>query len=163
MWKQLTQKARKAILVAHQEAVRLGYGSVCSEHLLLALLREEECTASMILARLGLDLGTIRVQVMKQLSPGGESLDGMQLAPDAKHAIDFAFAEVLKLEDEWVGTEHLLVGLVHDAGGKASRILNNLGVNLQKVHEELRNVKAGTLSFGSVPHELAASSTVYAT
>jgi len=161
MWKQLTQKARKAILVAHEEAVRLGYSSVCSEHLLLALIREEECTAAMILARMGLDLGTVRVQIMKQLSPGKESLDGMQLAPDAKHAIDFAFAEVTHMQDDWVGTEHLLVGLVHDAGGKASHVLNSLGINVQKVREELSNVKAGTLPFGTVAAELTAPSPAY--
>lgn len=161
MWKQLTQKARKAILVAHEEAGRLGYNCVHSEHLLLALLREDECTASMILARLGLDVGTVRVQIMKQLSPGGESLDGMQLAPDAKHAIDFAFAEVMHLQDDWVGTEHLLAGLVHDAGGKASRVLNGLGVNVQRVRHELRNVKAGTLPLGSMQKEYASSVPAY--
>jgi len=150
MWRQLTQKARKAILVAHEEAERLGYNHVGSEHLLLAITREEDCVASMILNRLGIDAGTVRVEVMRKVSPGTESLEEMQLAADAKHAIDFAFDEVKLMKDEWVGTEHLLIGLVHEAGGVASGVLCELGADLAKLRTQLRNVKAGTLPFGRI-------------
>ena len=148
MWKQLTQRARKAIFLAQQEAERLGYNHVGSEHLLLALLREEDCVAARILERLGLDLGTVRLEVMSHISRGSDHLgEDMQLAPDAKHAIDFAFNEVTEMKDDWVGTEHLLIGLVHEAGGMASKVLTKLGVDLNLVRSHLRHLKAGTLPF----------------
>ena len=147
MWRQLTQKARKAILLAHEEAERLGYNHVGSEHLLLAITREEDCVAAMMLERLGIDLGTIRCKIMRNVNPGVESLDNMQLAPDAKHAIDFAFDEVKLMSDDWVGTEHLLIGLVHEVGGVASSVLGELGADLSTLRTQLRNIKAGTLPF----------------
>ena len=161
MWRQLTQKARKAIFLAQEEAERLGYNHVGSEHLLLALTREEDCVATMVLDRLGLDPGTVRSAVMKQLSRGHENLDDLQLAPDAKHAIDFAFSEVKQMKDEWVGTEHLLIGLMYEAGGLASKVLNDLGVDLFKLKDELRNVKAGTLPLAYISECPAVSTVAY--
>lgn len=150
MWRQLTEKARKAILLAHEEAERLGYNHVGSEHLLLAITREEDCVAAMMLNRLGLDLGTVRCEIMRRVSPGGETLDDMQLSSDAKHAIDFAFAETKLLKDDWVGTEHLLIGLVHEAGGVASTVLSELGADLTTLRSQLRHVKAGKLPFDKI-------------
>lgn len=150
MWRQLTEKARRAILLAHEEAERLGYDHVGSEHLLLAITREEDCVAAMMLNRLGIDLGTVRCEVMRRIEPGAEGLDDMQLQPDAKHAIDFAFSEVKLLKDDWVGTEHLLIGLVHEVGGIASGVLVELGADMSALRHQLRNVKAGTLPFDKI-------------
>jgi ATP-dependent Clp protease ATP-binding subunit ClpC len=150
MWRQLTQKARKAIFLAYEEAERLGYSHVGSEHLLLAITREDDCTAALMLEKLGVDLGSIRQEVMGKVIRGAESLDDMQLSPDAKHAIDFAFDEVKLMKDDWVGTEHLLIGLTHEAGGLASKILREHSVDLNKVRGELRHVKAGTLPLGRI-------------
>jgi ATP-dependent Clp protease ATP-binding subunit ClpC len=148
MWRQLTQRARKAIFLAQEEAERLGYAHVGSEHLLLALTREEDCVAAMMLDRMGIDSGTLRAGIMAQLSRGSDHLgEDIQLAADAKHAIDFAFNEVKLLKDDWVGTEHLLIGLVHEAGGLASKVLADMGIDLTRVREQLRQVKAGTLPF----------------
>ncbi|MHB0913612.1 MAG: Clp protease N-terminal domain-containing protein [Armatimonadota bacterium] len=158
MWRQLTQRARKAVFLAHEEAERLGYNHVGSEHLLLALMREEDCVAIRILERLGIDPGTVRVETMKHLSRGSETLAEMQLAPDAKHAIDFAFSEVKQMKDDWVGTEHLLLGLVHEAGGIASSVLLGMGIDLLTVRDQLRQLKAGTLPFEGAPKNLTAVS-----
>jgi ATP-dependent Clp protease ATP-binding subunit ClpC len=148
MWRQLTPRARKAIFLAQEEAERLGYSHTGPEHLLLALAREEDCVADQVLDRLGLDVGTIRVEIMNNLSRGQDPLGNeLQLTVEAKHAVDYAFAEAKELNDDWVGTEHLLLGLAHDTGGLASKVLNNLGVDLMQIKNQLRNVKAGTLQF----------------
>lgn len=151
MWKQLTQKARKAIFLAQEEAGRLGYNHVGSEHLLLALAREEDCVASRILEQLGVDVGTIRVEVIGQLSRGSEPLgEEMQLTAEAKEAIDLAFDEGKQMKDEWVGTEHLLIGLARSAEGMASQVLSRLGVDVSQIRCQLRNLQAGTLPFERV-------------
>lgn len=147
MWKQLTQKARKAIFLAHEEAERLGYNHVGTEHLLLAILREEDCVAAMVLERIGLDIGTVRVAVMSKLTRGSEGLDELQLTPEAKHAIDSAFDEARLNKEDWVGTEHLLIGLAHEIGGTAAVVLNELGAGVLEIRNQLRHIKAGTLPF----------------
>jgi len=148
MWKQLTQKARKAIFLAQEEAGRLGYNHVGPEHLLLALLREEDCVAARILERIGLDTGTVRARLMSKLSRGSDLLgEDMQLSPEAKETIDLAFEEGRQMNDDWVGTEHLLLGLVRASGGAVTEVLEGLGVDLSRTRGELRNLKAGTLPF----------------
>lgn len=151
MWKQLTQKARKAIFLAQEEAGRLGYGRVGPEHLLLALIREEGCIAATILERLGLDLGTVRVEVMGQLSRGSDALGAdMQLTPEAKKAIDLAFDEGKQRKDDWIGTEHLLIGLTRGIGSVASKVLDQLGADTAGIRIQLRNLHAGTLPFEEI-------------
>ncbi len=151
MWRQLTQHARKAIFLAQHEAGRLGYSHVGPEHLLLALIREDDCVAASLLERLGIDLGTIRSEVMNRVSKGSERLgEEMQLTVDAKHVIDHAFAEGKRLNDEWIGTEHLLLGLAREAGGVAADVLNRLGADPSSILNQLRNLQAGRLPFGKL-------------
>jgi len=149
MWKQLTQKARKAIFLAQEEAGRLGYSNVGPEHLLLALAREDDCMAVRILEGLGLDPGTLRVQVMKELSRGSETLGHeMQLTAEAKAAIDLAFSESMQMKEDWVGTEHLLLGILRSAESSAARVLGDLGADITQVRTQLQNLKAGALPLG---------------
>lgn len=146
MWKQLTQKARKAIFLAQEEAGRLGYSHVGPEHLLLALAREEDCLAVGILEGLGVDCGTVRVQVMQHLSRGSEVLgQEMQLTTEAKSVIDLAFAESREMKEEWVGTEHLLIGILRSTESVAAKVLTGLGVDLVRARTQVRSLKAGTL------------------
>jgi ATP-dependent Clp protease ATP-binding subunit ClpC len=149
MWRQLTQHARKAIFLAQHEAGRLGYSHVGPEHLLLALIREDDCVAASLLERLGIDLGTLKSEVMKDVSKGSEHLgEEMQLTVDAKQVIDYAFAEGRRLNDEWIGTEHLLLGLARETGGVAASVLNRLGADPNTILHQLRNLQAGRLPFG---------------
>lgn len=151
MWKQLTQKARKAIFLAQEEAGRLGYSHVGSEHLLLALVREEDCVAASILERLGLDLGSIRIEIMSHLSKGQEVLgDDMQLNGDAKAVIDLAFAEGRRMKDDWIGTEHLLIGLARGKSCLAAKVLTRMGARPAEIRRQLRQLHAGTLPFEHV-------------
>jgi ATP-dependent Clp protease ATP-binding subunit ClpC len=147
MWKQLTQKARKAIFLAQEEAGRLGYSHVGPEHLLLALAREEDCMAVRILEGLGIDPGTVRVKVMKELSRGSEVLgQEMALTTEAKSVIDLAFAESRDMKEEWVGTEHLLIGILRSSESTAAKVLTELGVDLVRARTQVRSLKAGTLN-----------------
>ena len=146
MWKQLTQKARKAIFLAQEEAGRLGYSHVGPEHLLLAMAREDDCLAVRVLEELGLDPGTVRVLVMERISRGEEILgQEMQLTREAKSVIDLAFAESRDMKEEWVGTEHLLMGILRSTESMAARILSEFGVDLGRARTQLRHVKAGAL------------------
>lgn len=149
MWKQLTQRARKAIFLAQEEAGRLGYSHVGPEHILLALSREEDCLATRILDQLGLDPGTVRVELMSVLSKGDEPLgDDMQLTPEAKQVIDTAFDECRQAKDDWVGTEHLLIALARETTGLASQVLHRLGADVSSIRAQLRGMHGGTLPFG---------------
>lgn len=151
MWRQLTQHARKAIFLAQQEAEKLGYSHVGPEHLLLALIREEDCVAASLLERLGIDLGTVKSEVMSSVSKGTDHIgDDMQLTVDAKQVVDYAFAEGRRLSDEWIGTEHLLLGLARETGGIAANVLNRLGADPSAILSQLRNLQAGRLPFGQI-------------
>jgi len=148
MWKQLTQKARKAIFLAQEEAGRLGYNHAGTEHLLLALIREEDCVAARILERAGVDLGTVRLEVMGRVSRGSDMLgEDMQLTAEAKAAVDLAFDESKRMKEDWVGTEHLLLGLVRSTSGLASKVLRGLGVDVSQIRTELRSLHSGALPF----------------
>lgn len=151
MWKQLTQKARKAIFLAQEEAGRLGYSNVGPEHLLLALAREDDCMAVRILDGLGLDAGTVRAKTMRQLSRGNETLSQeMQLTTEAKAVIDLAFSESRQMKEDWVGTEHLLLGIVRSTESTAAKVLADLGADMMNVHTQLLNLKAGALPMGGL-------------
>ena len=151
MWKQLTQKARKAILHAQEEAGKLGYSHAGPEHLLLALAKEPDCVAERILEALGVDPGTVRAETMKHLSRGNEQLgEDMQLTTGAREAIHLAFDESKQQNEDWVGTEHLLIGLV-SVCGLASEVLKELGADLPRIRIQLRSLQAGTLPFENAP------------
>lgn len=148
MWKQLTQQARKAIFLAQEEAARLGYNHTGPEHLLLALIREEECFAVRILEHLGVDLGTVRAEVMGKVSRGSEALgEEMQLTSQAKKVIDLAFEEGKQMKEDWVGTEHLLIGLASEPSGLASAVLRSVGADPAGIRTQLKDLQAGALPF----------------
>lgn len=150
MWKQLTQKARKAIFLAQEEAGRLGYNHVGTEHLLLAIIREDDCIAATMLERLGLDLGTIRSVIMEKLSKGSDMLgEDMQLTAEAKQAIQLAFEEGKQMREEWIGTEHLLIGLARESSSVASKVLADLGAETAGLRIQMRNLHA-TLPFDEI-------------
>ncbi|MCL6518655.1 MAG: hypothetical protein K6T99_02370 [Armatimonadetes bacterium] len=149
MWKQLTQKAQKAVFLALEEAGKLGYSHVGPEHLLLALVREEDCLAARILERIGVDLGTVRSEIMKRLSRGSETLsDGLELTAEAKHVIDLAFDESRQAKEDWIGTEHLLIGLAEEPHSIAAQFLAEHGIDAALIRRELRSMQAGALPFG---------------
>lgn len=132
MWQRFTERARKVIFYAQEEAQHLGEGYVSTEHILLGLVREDDSSAGRILETLGVSLSGVRAELMKNLPRGdARSSPDMTLTPRAKRVIDLAYDEARDLNNNYIGTEHLLLGLIREGDGIAGRVLAKLGVNLE--------------------------------
>ena len=138
MWQRFTERARKVVFYAQEEAQKFGEGYVSTEHLLLGLVRETDSVAARVLERLGVSLSRIRSEVEKQL-PRGEARQSqdMTLTPRAKRVIDLAYDEARNLNNNYIGTEHLLLGLIREGDGLAGRVLAKLGVELERARREV--------------------------
>ena len=139
MWQRFTERARKAVFYAQEEAGRLGQNYVMPEHLLLGLIREDDSVAARILDRIGVSRDLIRSEVERQVSRGnGGGGQDMQLTPAAKKVIDLAYAEARDLKNNYIGGEHLLLGLIGEGEGLAARVLTGLGLTLDATRNEVR-------------------------
>jgi ornithine carbamoyltransferase len=145
MWQRFTERARRVVFFAQEEAGRLGENYILTEHLLLALLRENDSVAARILDRMDVSLGHIRNEIERQVKRGDGRLgQEMQLTPRAKRVIDLAYDEARQLNVNYIGTEHLLLGLIREGEGLAGRVLMKLGVELEKVRREVITLTDGT-------------------
>lgn len=132
MFERFTERARKVIILAREEAIRLGHNFVGTEHLLLGLVREGDGLATAILKKLSVNLATLKGEVEKivsvgsQVSPGGE----VPFTPQAKKVLEYAISEARSMGHNYIGTEHLLLGLVREGEGIASLVLRDLGVTI---------------------------------
>ncbi len=152
MWQRFTERARKVVFYAQEEAQKFGEGYVSTEHLLLGLVRESDSVAARVLEKLGVSLNRIRSEVEKQL-PRGDARQNqdMTLTPRAKRVIDLAYDEARNLNNNYIGTEHLLLGLIREGDGLAGRVLAKLGVELEKARREvmaLQDTETQTKSSG---------------
>ncbi len=142
MWQRFTERARKVIFYAQEEAQRLGDSQVSTEHLLLGLVRESDSVAARILDRLGVSLQRIRAEIERYASRGDIRHGAeMQLTSRAKRVIDLAYDEARQLNNNYIGTEHLLLGLIREGEGLAARVLNKLGVDLERARREVMNLQ----------------------
>ncbi|HEY3328508.1 MAG TPA: Clp protease N-terminal domain-containing protein [Capsulimonadaceae bacterium] len=133
MWQRFTERARKVIFYAQEEAQRLGENYVSTEHMLLGLVRENDSVAAKLLDEMGVSLGRIRSEIERIVTRGDGRLgQDMLLTPRAKRVIDLAYDEARQLDNEYIGTEHLLLGLVREGEGLAGRVLNKLKVSLER-------------------------------
>lgn len=136
-----TDRARHVLLLGQEEAHRLRHGCISTEHLLLGLLRDEGGVAAEVLASLGVTLADVRAEVERISGRGERVVSGeVRLTPRAKRAIELAVDEARLFQHRFVGTEHLLLGLVREGDGIAARILNERGVTLQRAREEVTRV-----------------------
>ncbi len=134
MWQRFTERARRAIFFAQEEAGRLGENHVSTEHILLGLIRETDSVSARILEELGYKLSTIRAEVERCAVRGdGKSTGQFQLTPRAKRVIDLAYDEARGFNHNYIGTEHLLLGLVREGEGIAGQVLQKIGVKLDDV------------------------------
>jgi len=142
MWQRFTERARKVVFYAQEEAQKFGEGYVSTEHLLLGLVRESDSVAARVLEKLGVSLNRIRSEVEKQL-PRGDARPNqdMTLTPRAKRVIDLAYDEARNLNNNYIGTEHLLLGLIREGDGLAGRVLSKLGVELEKARREVMTLQ----------------------
>jgi ATP-dependent Clp protease ATP-binding subunit ClpA len=138
IWMRFTKRARRAIVSARDEAVRLDERYVGTEHFLLALARDSDSVAAQVLERLGVPLERIRSDVERQVGHGhGAQGQEIQLTPRARRVIDLAYWEAWRLENEHIGTEHLLLGLIRERDGLAARVLVKLGADLERTRREV--------------------------
>jgi len=131
---QFTDRARKVLALARYEARRLSHDYIGAEHILLGLIREGEGVAAEVLENFGLRLEDIRQEVIKLVKPGNDKLVSVNppFAPDAEKAIELAMYEAKAMGHEYVGTEHLLLGLIR-AEGIAKDALSQLGLSADKI------------------------------
>ncbi|MFH0801402.1 MAG: ATP-dependent Clp protease ATP-binding subunit [bacterium] len=138
MWEPFTERARRSIVLAQEEAARLGNNYIGTEHLLLGIISEGESVAAKVLERLGINLLRVRTEVEAIVGKGGQTTQQeVVFTPRAKRVIELAFEEAKTLNHNYIGTEHLLLGLVREGEGVAARVLSNLEVDPQKVRSEI--------------------------
>lgn len=142
MFNRFTERAKKVIFLAREEARRLDHDYLGTEHILLGLIREGEGIGATTLQNLGIDLAQIRAEVEKAVGRGGGALFLGQIpfTPRAKKVLELAVTEARNLRHNYIGTEHLLLGLIKEAEGVAAQILTNLGADLVKVREEVASL-----------------------
>lgn len=143
MFGRFTERAQKVLALAQEEASRLGHSGVGTEHILLGLVREGEGIAAKALVSLGLSSENIQKEVEKIIGRGQGTSGGMAYTPRAKKVIELSIDEARKLGHNYVGTEHILLGLIREGEGVAARVLSNLGVSLNKARQQVLQLLGG--------------------
>ena len=138
MWQRFSEQARRAVFSAQEEAGKLGEYLVSTEHILLGLIRDPGSDASLVLERLGASLESVRTEV-ERIVPHRDSAptQEMQLTQSAKMVIDLAYDESRELKARYVGTEHLLLGLIRQGEGIAGKVLNQFNIGIDRVRTEV--------------------------
>jgi ATP-dependent Clp protease ATP-binding subunit ClpC len=139
MYEKFTDRARKVMQLANQEAQRFNHEYIGTEHILLALIKEGSGVASNVLKNLDIDLRKVRVEVEKIVMSGPDrvTMGKLPQTPRAKKVIEYSIEEARSLGHHYVGTEHLLLGLLREQEGVAGQVLMNLGAELEEVREEV--------------------------
>ncbi|HOW59944.1 MAG TPA: ATP-dependent Clp protease ATP-binding subunit [Candidatus Omnitrophota bacterium] len=150
MFDRFTERARKVIILAKEEAKRFNHDYIGTEHILLGLIKEGESVAAAVLQNLGLSLDTIRLEVEKlvQFGPSTVVSGDIPFTPKAKKVIELAMDEARRLGHNYIGTEHLLLGLIKEGEGVASHVLMNVGLDLNKVRAEVIKLLGSTTPSG---------------
>jgi hypothetical protein len=140
-----TDHARKVLTCAQDEAQRFNHNFIGTEHLLLGLVREEDGTAALVLTNLGIELAKVRTATEFVIGRGDVPVHGeVGLTPRAKRVIELAIDEARTLDHHYIGTEHLLLGLVHEGQGIGAGVLESLGASLDRTRAEvIRVIAAG--------------------
>ncbi|WP_085520837.1 ATP-dependent protease ATP-binding subunit ClpC [Tuberibacillus sp. Marseille-P3662] len=149
MFGRFTERAQKVLALAQEEAVRLGHNNVGTEHILLGLVREGEGIAAKALNALNLSSEKIQKEVETLIGRGNETGQTIHYTPRAKKVIELSMDEARKIGHSYVGTEHILLGLIREGEGVAARVLNNLGVSLNKARQQVLQLLGSHESSGS--------------
>lgn len=142
MFERLTDRARKVMALANQEAQRFNHEYIGTEHILLGLVKEGSGVGANVLKNLGIDLRKVRLEVEKLVKSGPDmvTMGKLPQTPRSKKVIEYAIEEARSLNHNYVGTEHLLLGLLREHDGVAAQVLMNLGLKLEEVREEVLNL-----------------------
>ena len=140
-FEKFSERARRVLTIAQEEARQMNHNSIGTKHILLGLVREEEGVAAKILTNLGVSLNKIRTAVEFNSDRGERPSTGESgLTPRAKRVIELAIDEARQLSHNYIGTEHLLLGLLREGEGVAAGVLNSLGVTLERARSETAQV-----------------------
>ncbi|MDI6736413.1 MAG: ATP-dependent Clp protease ATP-binding subunit [bacterium] len=152
MFERFTERARRVLQLAQEEAKRLGHDYLGTEHILLALVREGEGVAAEVLNSLGVSLEAIRIEIEKQVPPGGNllTIGDVPFTPHSKKVLELAVEEAKALHHNYIGTEHLLLGLIREGESVGARVLTALGVNLNQVRDGVIKLLSGAIPSGAV-------------
>ena len=139
MYERFTDRARKVMQLANQEAQRFNHEYIGTEHILLGLIKEGSGVAANVLKNLEVDLRKIRLEVEKLVQSGPDmvTMGKLPQTPRAKKVIEYSMEEARNLGHNYVGTEHILLGLLREQEGVAAQVLMNLGLKLEEVREEV--------------------------
>ena len=145
MFNRFTERARKVLVLAKEEARRFNHDYIGTEHILLGLIREGEGVACAVLQNLGVDLERLKIEIEKLISPGSVAsvLGDIPFTPRAKKALELAAEEARSLSHNYIGTEHILLGLLREEEGIASQVLFSLGIDLRRVKSEISALLGG--------------------
>ena len=139
MFGRFTERANKVIYLGQEEAGELYHDYIGTEHILLGLVKEGEGVAANVLYEMGIDLDDMRNQIIDIIGEGDEPAKVLGLTPRTKRVFELSFEEARKLGQTYVGTEHLLLGLIREGEGVAAAILRNSGIDLEKARAEVMN------------------------
>jgi ATP-dependent Clp protease ATP-binding subunit ClpC len=150
MYERFTDRARKVMQLANQEAQRFNHEYIGTEHILLGLIKEGSGVAANVLKNLDVDLRKIRLEVEKLVQSGPDmvTMGKLPQTPRAKKVIEYSMEEARNLNHNYVGTEHILLGLLREQEGVAAQVLMNLGLKLEDVREEVLNLLGHGLEAG---------------
>jgi ATP-dependent Clp protease ATP-binding subunit ClpC len=140
VFERFTEHARRVIVIAHEETLALGHSQLGSEHILLGLMREEDGPAGRVLRNLGVGVEHMRALIPASEEPDKDESAGSRQVPfstDARATLQLALGEAGSLGHSYVGTEHLLLGVVREGDGLGGRILGDLGVDTETLRVEL--------------------------
>lgn len=138
MWQRFTERARRVILLAQEEAGKMNCSHVGTEHLLLGIVRENEGVAAQVLLQTGLSLALIQEEIEDEIDAIEESPSNEpKLTPRAKRVLELAADEARRMKHNYIGSEHLLLALIREKDGVAANVLRKLGLNLEKARQQV--------------------------
>ncbi|PIU24998.1 MAG: ATP-dependent Clp protease ATP-binding subunit ClpC [Candidatus Infernicultor aquiphilus] len=141
MFKKYTEKAKRAIMIAQEEAINLNHDYIGTEHILIGLLKEEEGVAYQVLKELGVDADKVVEEIDRIVGKGEyQQVGEISFTPRSKKVLELASQEASQLKHNYIGTEHILLGLIKEGSGVAVRILTDLGINLNNVYSRIMKI-----------------------
>src|SRR5690242_14135663 len=145
MFERFTDRARRVVVLAQEEARLLNHNYIGTEHVLLGLIREGEGVAAKALESLGIALEGVRQQVEEIIGPGQHAAGGhIPFTPRAKRVLELSLREALQLGHHYIGTEHILLGLIREGEGVGAQVLVKLGADLNRVRQRVIQVLSGS-------------------
>ncbi|MEM9522167.1 MAG: ATP-dependent Clp protease ATP-binding subunit [Actinomycetota bacterium] len=159
MFERFTDRARRVVVLAQEEARLLNHNYIGTEHILLGLIHEGEGVAAKALESLGISLEAVRNQVEEIIGQGGSSPSGhIPFTPRAKKVLELSLREALQLGHNYIGTEHILLGLIREGEGVAAQVLVKLGADLSRVRQQVIQLLSGYSGSGSGSESSGSSS-----